>query len=138
MGRLSRVTLAEPPATINTWTRLGRSFYFAWRGLGFFFKNQRNARIEALAGVAACVLAAIARLGRTDWAILIFTIALVLVAEGVNAAFEAVLGLASPSRHPLAKSAKDLAAAMVLIAALAAVVIGVLLIGPPLLHRLHR
>jgi diacylglycerol kinase len=60
------------------------------------------------------------------------TVGLVWVAEFVNTSVEAVVDLLSPDIHPLAKVAKDVAAAAVLIAALAAVVIGLLILGPPL------
>ena len=71
-----------------------------------------------------------------DWAILLLTIALVWVAEFVNTAVEALVDLLSPEIHPLAKAAKDIAAASVLIAALAALVVGLLVLGPPLWLRL--
>jgi diacylglycerol kinase len=60
----------------------------------------------------------------------------VWVAEFVNTAFEALVDLLSPNLHPLAKVGKDVAAAAVLIAALASVVIGLLILGPPLWARL--
>ena len=49
---------------------------------------------------------------------------------------EAVVDLASPDKHPLAKIGKDVGAAAVLVSALAAVLIGILLLGPPLLQKL--
>jgi diacylglycerol kinase len=67
-----------------------------------------------------------------DWAILVLTIALVWSAEFFNTAIEAVVDLASPANHPLARTGKDVGAAAVLIAALAAVIVGLLILGPPL------
>jgi diacylglycerol kinase len=61
---------------------------------------------------------------------------LVWMAEFVNSALEATVDLASPEAHPLAKVGKDVGAAAVLIAALAAAAIGVLVLGPPLAARL--
>jgi diacylglycerol kinase (ATP) len=55
---------------------------------------------------------------------------LVLAAEGINTAIEAVVDLASPQRHPLAKIAKDVAAGTVLITAIGAVVVGILVFLP--------
>lgn len=111
---------------------LVRSFYFAFAGLGFLFRSQRNARIELAIGAVACVLAAWLRVSRGEWAVLVFTIALVLILEGLNTAVEAAIDLASPQQHPLAKAAKDLAAGMVLIAAIASIAVGLLILGPPL------
>jgi diacylglycerol kinase (ATP) len=71
-----------------------------------------------------------------DWAVLLLTIAMVWTAEFLNTALEAVVDLASPHHHPLAKVGKDVGAAAVLIAAFSAIVIGVLILGPPLWSRL--
>jgi diacylglycerol kinase len=62
----------------------------------------------------------------------------VLIVEGLNTALEFAVDLSSPQRHPHAKAAKDLAAGMVLLAALASVVVGLALLGPPLAGRLLR
>ncbi|HEY8665213.1 MAG TPA: diacylglycerol kinase family protein [Tepidisphaeraceae bacterium] len=109
-----------------------RSFYFAFAGLSFLFRTQRNARVELALGIIACGLGAWVKISRAEWAVIVFTIALVLILEGLNTAIEAAVDLASPQRHPLAKAAKDLAAGMVLIAALASLAVGALILGPPL------
>jgi diacylglycerol kinase len=112
-----------------------RSFFFAFAGLGYLFRTQRNARIHAVAGIVACGLAFYVGISRAEWAVLVFTIALVLILEGLNTAIEAAIDLASPNIHPLAKAAKDLAAGMVLIGAIASVAVGGLILGPPLWRR---
>ena len=116
--------------------KLSRSFYFAFAGLSYLFRTQRNARIHAIAGLCACAVAVWLHLDPVHWALLIFTIALVLILEGLNTAIEAAIDLAMPKVHPLAKVAKDLAAGMVLIAAIASVLVGLLILGPPLWRRL--
>jgi diacylglycerol kinase len=113
-----------------------RSFYFAFAGLAHLFRTQRNARIHAVVGAAACGLAFYLHVSRAEWAVLVFTIALVLILEGLNTAIEAAIDLASPDIHPLAKAAKDLAAGMVLIGAIASVAVGGLILGPPLWRKL--
>jgi len=118
------------------WSKTVRSFHFAFEGLFFLLRTQRNAQIEVLIGAAACGVGAWLGISRVEWAVLIFTIALVLILEGLNTAVEAAIDLASPQIHPLAKAAKDLAAGMVLIAALASIGVGLLILGPPLWHRL--
>jgi diacylglycerol kinase len=67
-----------------------------------------------------------------EWAILILAIGLVWTAEFVNTALEAVVDLASPATHPLARVGKDVGAAAVLISAMLAVIIGLIILGPPL------
>ena len=115
---------------------LVRSFGFAFAGLGFLLRTQRNARIHLVVGAIACALAAWLRVSRVEWAVLVFTIALVVILEGLNTAVEAAIDLASPEIHPLAKAAKDLAAGMVLVAAIASVAVGLLILGPPLWARI--
>lgn len=118
--------------------RILRSFYFAFAGLFFLFRTQRNARIELGIGLAACGLGAWVGISRVEWAVIVFTIALVLILEGLNTAVEAAIDLASPKYHALAKAAKDLAAGMVLIASIASVAVGGLILGPPLWAKLFR
>jgi diacylglycerol kinase len=71
-----------------------------------------------------------------SWAVIVLIMALVWVAEFANTAIEAVVDVVSPDHHPLAKIAKDVSAAAVIIAALAAVIIGLLILGPRLWERL--
>jgi diacylglycerol kinase len=68
--------------------------------------------------------------------VIILAIALVWTAEFINTALEAIVDLASPQRNHLAKIGKDVGAAAVLIAALASVLIGLLILGPPLWQKL--
>ena len=117
---------------------LFRSFYFASLGIGHLFRTQRNARIELVIGVATCGLAGWLRISRAEWGVLILTIASVLILEGLNTALEAVVDLASPDVHPLAKVAKDVSAGMVLIAAVASAGVGLVILGPPLWRTLSH
>ena len=77
-------------------------------------------------------VAAWLRVTAIEGAILVLAIALVLALEALNTAIELAVTLASPERHPLARVAKDVSAAMVLVAAIAAAVVGVLVLGPRL------
>ena len=89
-----------------------------------------------VATICVFILALWLKVALLDGAILVLTIALVWTAEFLNTALEAVVDLASPQRHPLAKVGKDVGAAAVLIAAASAVIIGILILGPPLWNRL--
>src|SRR4051812_50063442 len=124
------MTVTEEPQ-YGLLVKIRRSFYFAFLGLFFLFRTQRNARIELALGFVACGLGAWLHITRVEWALIVFTIALVLILEGLNTAVEAAIDLASPEIHPLAKAAKDLAAGMVLIAPIASVAGGVTILGPP-------
>jgi len=117
---------------------LVRSFVFAFEGLWYLVRTQRNARIEIIIGAAACALGLWLKISRVEWAILAITIAMVLILEGINTAIEAAVDLSMPRPHPLAKACKDLVAGMVLVAAIAAIAVGLLIFASPLWHRLVR
>jgi diacylglycerol kinase (ATP) len=108
-----------------------QSFRYAFAGWWYVIRTQKNAWIHALISIAVLLVALWLRLPPRDWAVLILTIAMVWSAEFLNTALEAVVDLASPAQHPLAKIGKDVGAAAVLIAALASVMIGLLILGPP-------
>lgn len=113
-----------------------RAFGHAFHGWGYVLRTQHNAWIHALATTLVIILASWLHLPRRDWAVLLLTIGLVWMAEFINTALEAVVDLASPQLHPLAKVGKDVGAAAVLIAALTSVVIGLLILGPPLWEKI--
>ncbi|AIZ46156.1 DeoR faimly transcriptional regulator [Deinococcus radiopugnans] len=109
--------------------RWWRSAGFAWAGVRHTYRSQANFRIEVWAGALALTLAAVLRAPLAPVAL---ACALVLALELVNTALEAVVDLASPELHPLARVAKDAAAGAVLVAASGALVVGLAVLGPPL------
>lgn len=111
-----------------------RSIAVALSGIGFAFRTQGHMRFHMIAGVVACCLGLIVTLKPLEWAIILLAIAVVISAEMINTAVEQAVNLASPDIHPIAKTAKDVAAGAVLIAAVISAVIGLLIIGPPLWH----
>ncbi len=112
-----------------------RSFGYAFRGWWHVIKTQQNAWIHSIVTIAVVIVGLWLGLSPRDWAALLVTIAMVWAAEFFNTAIEAVVDLASPMHHPLAKVGKDVGAAAVLIAALAAVGVGLLILGPPLWEK---
>ncbi len=112
------------------------SFRYAFEGIVHVLKTQPNARIHAAISIAVVLAGLWLGLDRVEWAILVVTMAVVWVAEFVNTAVEAAVDLATEEHHPLAKTAKDAAAGGVLAAAILAVVVGLLILGPPLWARL--
>jgi len=113
-----------------------RSFGYAFKGWWHVITTQQNAWVHAVFSVLVVLMAAWLDLPARDWAVLILTITVVWAAEFINTAIEAVLDLASPDIHPLAGVGKDVGAAAVLIAALASILVGLLILGPPLWAKL--
>jgi diacylglycerol kinase (ATP) len=117
-------------------TSRAHAFRHAFRGWNYVLRTQRNAWVHAVITTLVIILALWLRLPLHDWAILFLTIEAVWMAEFINTSLEAVVDLASPQHHPLARIGKDVAAAAVLIAALNSVLIGLIILGPPLLVKI--
>ena len=107
-----------------------RSFRYAFAGIAVVLRSQHNAWIHALATVAVVVAGFWLKVAAADWCWLVLAIAAVWVAECMNTAIEFLADLVSPEIHPLIKKAKDAAAGAVLIAAIAAAIVGVLVFWP--------
>ena len=115
---------------------LPSSFRYAAQGLAYSFASQRNFRIHVFMGLVAFCLGLWLGLSPDRMAVLVLTVAAVLVLELLNTATEAVVDLAIGRKfHPLARIAKDCAAAAVLVAAISSLMIALLLLIPPLLQR---
>ena len=111
------------------------AFGHAFRGWWHVLRTQHNAWIHSVFATVVILMGLWVGLKPLDWAVIVLTIAMVFTAEFINTAIEAVVDLASPVHHPLAKVGKDVGAGAVLVAALAGIVIGLLILGPPLWTR---
>ena len=116
---------------------LPSSFKYALKGLIYAFFSQRNFRIHVFIGLFVIILSIWLQLSFSNCAILFLTISTVLVLELINTSIEAVVDLAIGRRfHPLARIAKDCAAASVLVGALTSFLIALLILFPPVLKKL--
>jgi diacylglycerol kinase len=114
------------------------AFRCAFSGLWYTLRTQRNMRVHLLIAGAVVVLGLWFQLPADQWAILAATSGLVLVSEITNTVVEGVVDLVCPDYHPLAKTVKDAMAGAVALAAMIAVIVGLLILGPPLWNRLTR
>ena len=106
---------------------LARAFKYAFAGIVYSLRSERNMKIHLVAAVLAGSLAWWLRLDRFEIMILVITVAMVIVTEMVNTVVEVLVDLVSPEIHPLAKIAKDVAAGAVLIAAISSLLVGYVL-----------
>ncbi len=126
-------TMRAPRRRSIRWVqRRLRSFPFAFAGISHLLRTQGNAQIHVAAGGVAIALGFLFNIDRVEWLALALTITLVLAAEGINTAVEAVVDLVTPGFHPLAKIAKDVAAGTVLLTAIGAVAVGFIVFLPRL------
>ncbi|MEP7286157.1 MAG: diacylglycerol kinase family protein [Chloroflexota bacterium] len=133
-----QATLSTNPDLYSPITSQSRiaSLRYALAGWLYMLRYQKNVRIQAVATVLVFAVGLWLGLQPLEWAILILTILANWMAEFMNAAIEAVVNLASQDIHPMARVSKDVAAAAALIAAVASLIIGVLVLGPPLLEKI--
>mgnify|MGYP004586627041 FL=1 len=106
----------------------------AARGLRYGVRCERNVRIDCCFAVLALVLAAIFRVSPEQWLAIVICIAVVVAFELVNTAVETLTDLASPQFHPLAGRAKDCAAAACLVVSACALVVGMIIFVPYVVH----
>ncbi len=120
------------------WAKFIAGFGFAFSGLWYALRTQRNARVHIAIAILAILLGIVLRISAIEFALVFVAITGVFIAEMFNTVFELCIDLASPNYHPLAKIAKDVAAGAVLLSAILSVVIGLFVFGPHLWGFLHR
>lgn len=108
----------------------------ALNGLWHVLKSQQNAHLHLIATIIVIVTGLWLGLSIANWVFLLLVIGMVWIAEFLNTALEVIVNLASPDQHPLAKVGKDVGAAAVLIAAVIALIIGIIILGPPLIDKI--
>ena|SRR5450631_778109 len=129
-----------PPQQVKSeWAKFIGGFGYAFNGLWYALRTQRNARVHVAAALLVIIVGLFLHLSALEFAILFVAITGVFIAEMFNTVIELCVDLASPNYHSLAKIAKDVAAGAVLLSAMLAIVIGLLVFGPhiwPFIHQL--
>jgi diacylglycerol kinase (ATP) len=129
-----RLVPTERKAAWQVAPDLFTSFRYAWAGLSYAFKTQRNFRIHSGIGLMAFALGVLLQISSLEAAVICLTIGAVLVMELINTALESIVDLTvGQTYHELAKIAKDCAAGAVLISALAAVLVAIFIFVPPII-----
>ncbi|CAM3436681.1 diacylglycerol kinase family protein [Marinicrinis lubricantis] len=120
---------------MNPWRKSAvKSFTFAAQGIAFTLRTQRNLQLHFIAGLGVVILSFLLGVGTSQLCLLILAMAMVIACELLNTAVECIVDLVQPEFHPLAKAAKDTAAAAVLVSAVFAVCIGILILLPEIVH----
>lgn len=103
------------------------SFNYAVSGIIYTLRTQRNMRIHYVAAILVLFLSLFLNFSRIELLLLLFTISLVIIAEMINTALEKTIDIFIKEYHPLAETAKNVAAGAVLIAAINAIIVAYLL-----------
>lgn len=130
--------MPEKPKSISRFSIRARlkSFVYAGRGLRWLVQDEHNARVHLAASVAAVAAGLVLQISAADWRWLILAIALVWLAEAFNTTIEELCDRLSPEFDIAIGRIKDLAAGGVLVASIAAVLIGMVTLSPPLMEYL--
>lgn len=114
-----------------------QSFRFAFRGVRTLFRETPNARIELVMALLAVALGFLLHISATEWLAICIVIGMVPACEAMNTAIERLSDYVSQhQKHPIIRKVKDVAAAGVLIAAIAALAVGILIFLPKLVALL--
>ena len=129
------VETGETGETLKRKNNLVKSFGYAASGV-VQAGSERNFKVDVVAAVVVFAACALLQVPAWGWAVVAVCVGVQLAMETVNTAIEAIVDLASPEIHPLAKRAKDCAAGAALITACASVIVGLIVFVPALLALL--
>jgi diacylglycerol kinase len=115
-----------------------QSFVYAFNGLRYAIRTQRNARVHLVIGLLAIGMGLWLGISPVEWGLVFVAITGVFIAEMLNTVVEACVDLATQKYHPLAKIAKDVAAGTVLLNAILSIIIGLFVFGPHLISLIGR
>lgn len=103
-----------------------RSFGYAAEGFITAVKTERNIKVMLFVGACAVIAGIVLKIDLLSWCLVALCCGMVIFAELVNTSIEAVVDLAASELHPLAKRAKDIAAASVYTLSITAAIVGII------------
>ena len=115
------------------WKKRAKAFKYAWQGMKAMVIYEHNARIHLVAALLAVIAGVVFSITAMEWCLIILCIALVIAAEALNSAIEALADKLCKEQDPLIGRAKDLGATAVTLLALAAVAIAAIIFIPRIL-----
>lgn len=133
LSRANHAGAASDDAPVGRTTFL-KGFVYAWNGVVYAVRTQRNARVHATIAAAAIALGIALKISPVEFALIFVAITGVFITEMINTVVEAIVDLVTPQYHPLARVAKDVAAGVVLVNAALSVIIGLFVFVPHLWH----
>jgi diacylglycerol kinase len=116
-----------------SWKARIKSFGYAFEGIVCFFRSEHNAQIHLATTILVIVLSIALGINKWEAVAVVFSIAIVWITEMINTAIEKTTDLISMERHPQIKCIKDISAGAVLIASIAAALVGCFIFIPKLI-----
>jgi len=115
-----------------------KSFSYALKGIIRLFKQEPNARVHLLAAMVALVLGVVLEAAWFEWMIMILVTGGVLATELINTSIEGLADLYSRDYDSRIEKIKDLSAGAVLVAAITALIVGIIIFLPKVLGELRN
>jgi diacylglycerol kinase (ATP) len=125
--------LFDSNARVFSWKARLKSFVYAWDGIVSFFRWEHNAQVHLAITFLVLVLSVTLGVNKWEAIAVVFSIAFVWIAEMFNTAIEKAMDFITLEKHPQIKLIKDISAGAVLIAAIAAVIVGCFIFIPKLI-----
>lgn len=116
------------------WKKRAKAFVYAWHGLKSLIKEEHNARIHVVAAIVAIVVGCCVDLSPMEWCVILICIGMVVSAEAMNSAVEALADRITRDFDPIIGKAKDYGAAAVTILAVVAAVVGLIVFIPKIIN----
>jgi undecaprenol kinase len=110
--------------------RLFKSFTYAFRGLAKIFREEQNLQAQSIIAIIIIIFSFVFKLQPLEWCAILISIALVILMETINSAIERLADVLKPRIHDYIKEVKDIMAAAVMIAALTAIIVGLIIFVP--------
>jgi diacylglycerol kinase len=114
--------------------RFLKSFGYSIDGLKYAYKYEQSMLIHVIATIGVLIANILFKITPYEWLITFIAIGMVLAAELINTAIEAVVDLVTLEIHPLAKIAKDCGSAATFVLAMMAAVIGCVVYIPHIIE----
>jgi len=129
--------LPQKQLSQSEWAKFIAGFKYAFNGLWYALRTQRNARVHVCIAILAILMGIVLHISTVEFALVFVAITGVFIAEMFNTVIELCIDLASPDYQPLAKIAKDVAAGAVLLSAMLSIVIGLFVFVPHIWGLFH-
>ena len=110
--------------------RFLRSIGYAWQGIKYCFRSERNFRIELIIAFITLLFAIMLRIDSGEWLAILFCSSLVLSLEIINTAIEKLSNVVVASIHPIIKVVKDMAAGAVFLVSVVSIIVACIIFVP--------
>lgn len=107
-----------------------KSFRNAFRGIGIIIRTETHAIIHLVASIFAITASILLQISEIEWLFILLAISLVWISEIINTSLERLMNHLHPEHHASIRDSKDLAAGAVLLAAIFALITGLIIFGP--------